>query len=339
MESHKNRNKTIRCGVCNRSIRSDNLKRHVRTHRDILDMSEEEVREELRTRNEVFVKREEQRQKVIEIAHQENIPIDHCNDIVQPTTSTVDTEGLEVNMLQDNQDYIEKIELGKQINIIIGKGAVKEESLSRTRKEALDLYRKQIPIRNMEQVELRLWQHHLMSLIAIPTEREVIWIQGVRGNEGKTWFQDYLSSFYGHARVVRLDLKMKTANVLHALTKRPLSTTDIFLFNEPRAINHESCNYSILESIKDGTAVTSKYNNDIVNFKVPNAVVVFSNKIPTMKQLSKDRWRIFRITKDGLKRCDGRIWERQKEKQPCHSNFGRDEKCGNDNYYGDYSDG
>ena len=181
----------------------------------------------------------------------------------------------------------------------------------------------------------RSWQRHLMSLIDTPTEREVIWIQGVRGNEGKTWFQDYLASFYGHARVVRLDLKMKTANVLHALTKRPLSTTDIFLFNEPRAINHESCNYSILESIKDGTAVTSKSNNDIVTFKVPNVVVVFSNSIPTMKQLSKDRWRIFRITKDGLKRCDGRIWERQKEKQPCYSNFGRDEKCDNDDYYDD----
>ena len=88
-----------------------------------------------------------------------------------------------------------------------------------------------------------------MNMIATPTEREVIWVQGIKGNEGKSWFQDYLTSFYGHARVLRLYLKMKTANVLHVLTKRPLSSTDIFLFNEPRAINYESCNYRILESL------------------------------------------------------------------------------------------
>ena len=67
-------------------------------------------------------------------------------------------------------------------------------------------------------------------------------------------------TFHGYSRVVRLDWKMKTANVLHVLTKQPLSTKDIFLFNEPRATSHESCNYSILESIKDGTAISSKYN-------------------------------------------------------------------------------
>ena len=69
---------------------------------------------------------------------------------------------------------------------------------------------------------------------------------------------------------------MKASNVLRALTKQPFSSTDIFLFNEPRAKNHEACNYSILESIKDGIAVASKYNNDIVHFKAPNIVVVFS---------------------------------------------------------------
>ena len=297
----KDRHKKVRCTVCDSYIRSDNLKRHARIHKDILNMSEDDAREELRARHAAHIKRDEQRQKVIEIARQEDIPIDQvlCND-------------LEEDMLQDNKDYLNKIELGKRINIIIEKGVVKEESLSRTRKEALDLYRKQIPIRNMEQVDLRAWQEQLMDAAAKPTEREVIWIQGVRGNEGKTWFQNYLASFYGHARVVRLNLKMKTANVLHALTKRPLSTTDIFLFNEPRAVNNEACNYSILESIKDGTAVSSKYNNDIVTFKVPNVVIVFSNCIPQMNQLSRDRWCIFRITKAGLKRCDGRIWEQQK---------------------------
>ena len=110
---------------------------------------------------------------------------------------------------------------------------------------------------------------------------------------------------------MRLDLKMKTGNVLHVLTKRPLSTTDIFLFNEPRAVNHESCNYSILESIKDGTAVSSKYNNDVMRFKIPNIVVVFSNHMPNTRELSKHRWKIFRIVMAGLKDITTDVWKAQ----------------------------
>ena len=152
-----------------------------------------------------------------------------------------------------------------------------------------------------------------MNIIATPTEREVIWVQGIKGNEGKSWFQDYLTSFCGHPRVVRLDLKMMTANILHVLTKRPLSSTDIFLFNETRAINYESCNYSILESIKDGIAVASKYNGDFLQFKVPNVVIAFSNTQPKMKQLSRDRWHVLRIRKDGLNDITDRLWKIQKE--------------------------
>ena len=132
---------------------------------------------------------------------------------------------------QDNQKYLDNIELGKQVNTVIAKGIVQEESVSKRRKDALDLYRKQRPTRDMLQVELRPWQQELMDIIATPTRREVIWIQGLNGNEGRSWFQDYVASFYGYGRVVYLDLKMKTSNVLHALAKRPLSTIDIFLFN------------------------------------------------------------------------------------------------------------
>ena len=83
---------------------------------------------------------------------------------------------------------------------------------------------------------------------------------------------------------------MKTANVLHVLTKQPLSTKDIFLFSEPRATSHESCNYSILESIKDGTAVSSKYNNDVTRFKIPSVVVVYNSR--RNSTVSKDRYKI-----------------------------------------------
>ena len=318
MESQNDRHGQVECTVCFRMMRSDHLKRHMRKHRDLYSLDENGMREEIKERKRKYEDREERKRLVLEIVQQENAPLECIEVQSSPTKTPLDIETLEEELLQDNQDYLENIELGKQINTIIDKGVVREESLSKHRKDALDLYRKQKPTRDMLQVELRHWQQELMDIIATPTEREVIWVQGIKGNEGKSWFQDYLTSFYGHARVVRLDLKMKTANVLHVLTKRPLSSTNIFLFNEPRAINNEICNYSILESIKDGIAVASKYNGDFIQFKVPNVVVAFSNTQPKMKQLSRDRWRVLRITKNGLNDITDRLWKIQKEaKRPC----------------------
>ena len=311
MKSQKDRHGQVGCTVCFRMMRSDHLKRHMRRHRDLYSLDENGMREEIKERKRKYEDREERKRLVLEIVQQENAPLECIQVQSSPAKTPLDIETLEEELLQDNQDYLENIEVGKQINTIIDKGVVREESLSRHRKDALDLYRKQKPTRDMLQVELRPWQQELMEIIATPTEREVIWVQGIKGNEGKTWFQDYLTSFYGHARVVPLDLKMKTSNVLHVLTKRPLSTTDIFLFNEPRAFNYESCNYSILESIKDGTAVSSKYNNDVMRFKTPNTVVVFSNHMPKTKELSKDRWKIFRIVTNGINDITLNVWKAQ----------------------------
>ena len=134
--------------------------------------------------------------------------------------------------------------------------------------------RKKIPRMDIDSVELRKWQKDLMQLMS-PSRRQIIWVVGRKGNEGKSWFQGYLETFYGYSRVVRLDICNKTSNIFHALSRRPLSTTDIFLFNEPRS--HDTQNYTVLESIKDGCATSTKYGSQVLNFKTPNIVVVLSN--------------------------------------------------------------
>ena len=74
---------------------------------------------------------------------------------------------------------------------------------------------------------------------------------------------------------------------------------DIFLFNDTRASIHP-INYSILEILKDGSAVSVKYNSQIVNFKVPNIVIIFSNHMPDTSKLSEDRWQIYSVSKQEL---------------------------------------
>ena len=77
----------------------------------------------------------------------------------------------------------------------------REGSPSRERKEALDLYRKEQHVRDLTQAELRPWQQKLFEISEVPSEREVIWVIGKDGNEGKSWFQDYLESCFGFNRV------------------------------------------------------------------------------------------------------------------------------------------
>ena len=301
------RNKKVECNVCLQKIRSDTVKRHMKKHRDLYSLDENDIREEIKERKRQYENREERKRLVHDIARQEGAPL----ECIEDQTANPSLDDLEEAMRQDNEKYLENIELGKQVNTIICKGVAQEESLSKQRKDALILYRKQMPTRDMTNVDLRPWQQELMKMIATPTDRQIIWVQGIRGNEGKSWFQDYVASFYGYGRVVQLDLKMKTADVLHALAKRPLSSTDIFLFNEPRAMHIDLRNYGVLEAIKDGIAVSCKYNSDVLHFKIPNIVIVFSNKPPIMAQLSRDRWCVLVIRKSGLQNITDGLRKKQ----------------------------
>ena len=207
----------------------------------------------------------------------------------------------EDDMLKDNQAYIEKIARGKRIFDILNKGIVREGSLSRERKEALHLYHKEHQLRDMSQAKLRPWQEQLFEITKVPSEREVIWVIGKDGNEGKSWFQDYLESCFGFNRVTRLDLRIKHKDICNILKKRPLTSIDIFLFNDARSIPpDENSYYRILENIKDGYATISKYDNDVIKFKRPNIVLVFSNNMPDWGKLSDDRWKPYQIKDNHL---------------------------------------
>ena len=141
-----------------------------------------------------------------------------------------------------------------------------------------------------------------MKYFESSNERQVIWIRGNNGNEGKSWFQKYVQSFFGYHRVFRSDLRIKHVNICNVLKKRTLGTIDIFLFNDSRFVSGEELNlYRILEDIKDGQATTSKYDNDDIRFKTPNTVMIFSNHYPDLKKLSRDHWILLHPNRDELK--------------------------------------
>ena len=297
IDSRKNGNKQVRCLACSRCIRSDNIKRHAKTHNDLLSMTEDEARDELKARHAVKLEREQKRQKIEEIAHKEGLPLPKY--IIE--TSANDDVDLEGDLLKDNELYLERIELGNKIAVILDKGVIREESLTKERKIALDLYRRQRPRFDIVNMNLRPWQEDALKMVETPSERKIIWIMGRRGNEGKTWFQCYMEAYFGFHRVVRVDLRIKHANICQVLKKRSLGSIDIFLFNDARSVSGEEFNlYRILEDIKDGQATTSKYDNDNIRFKTPNTVMIFSNQYPKVQNLSSDRWQIYNANQDGL---------------------------------------
>ena len=236
-------------------------------------------------------------------------------DSVNPSVRDLESE-----ILADNKLLDEKIELGEKISKVLTNTNAKEESLSKKNKEAFNLYQsKKFAINPNDDVKLYPWQQQAIDLMQKPSLREVIWVKGARGNEGKTWFQKYVQSLLGRERVVQLDLKNSIGNIMQILRKLPLSTLDIFMFNDARSGLSETRCYDVLENLKDGCSYASKYSSEIIQFKTPNIVIVFSNADPDMTQLSKDRWKVFYINKDGLSSQEKRLWEsRSSRKRPRH---------------------
>ena len=226
--------------------------------------------------------------------------------------TTIDEKALEIAALKINKEYEEKVELGKALYKILNKGVVQEESFPPEWQRALDLYLKQGHQIDHDTVVLKPWQMELMKHIDNPSDRKILWVQGKKCGEGKTWFQKYVQSLLGRRRVVAggINIHSNSASIAHALSKRPLATTDIFLFNIGKARNREQeVNYSFIEDLKDGNVFASKYDSKELMIKVPNIVMVFSNSTPAVKELARDRWEIFSIENDELvKRQISKSW-------------------------------
>ena len=211
-------------------------------------------------------------------------------------------EALKKCLIKYKQEYEEKITLGENVYMILGEGEVPEDSLPKEMKEALDIYMKQAQELYYNNVELKPWQKELLEYMDHPTQRQIIWIVGKSCGEGKSWFQKYVKSIYGTRKVVSgINLRAKTPSICHVLSKQPLSTADIFLFNIGKAKKKtDAVNYEVLEDLKDGDAFAAKYNSQQLKIRTPNVVMVFSNERPNTDQLALDRWKLLYITDDNL---------------------------------------
>ena len=132
----------------------------------------------------------------------------------------------------------------------------------------------------------------LVAMNDTPSDRDVIWIVGKKGNEGKNVLQKYIIHEYSHWRVIKTKINSTESELAHILSRHQTFRKYIFLFNLSCA--HKEASYGFLESIKDGFVVSEKNNSKNVYIKTPNAVMVFSNIFPDTSGLSKDIWKILK---------------------------------------------
>ena len=206
------------------------------------------------------------------------------------------------SMCSDEKDFQNTLELGRIVSkLLLEHDKLTEHSLSEKRRTALKLYRQyQVPhMSEFENAILKPWQEEVMTFINQSSKREVIWIVGKKGKEGKTFLQDYIKYYHGERRVIATDITGNKKNIAHFLGKCSLVCKDIFLFNHPCSTT-ESVAYDLLEGIKDGRILSHKYNTDQLHFNTPNTVIVFSNHHPNRDALEKDRWRVYEIRSDEL---------------------------------------
>ena len=275
------RNKNVVCEICCRIMRRDTLERHMKQH-------ENGKFEEESFHGSTFS------------ASTTSLESNFSSVSTTRSCKPINEEAVIKTMNMDAEEYERKLQLGEIVYKHAKEYGIPEESLPKEYKEAKDLYVKNKQNIDVENVILRPWQEALLNYIK-PSDREVIWVIGRKGNEGKTWFQEFLASKFGWNRVIcGMDIRMKKSSICHILSKRSLMTTDIFLFDIGKAKTEDDMNYELLEQIKNGRTLAAKFDSKELKFHTPNIFVLFSNEKPDVGQMSKDRWKIFKIKDDDL---------------------------------------
>ena len=211
---------------------------------------------------------------------------------------------LKIEMRKKTDEYKRRLKEGAMIEHILRTCPdTMEEALCLDKRHCLKLYQySQAEGANTDDVTLKPWQKQVMAFVEDPSERTIYWIVGKAGNEGKTFIQKHIYGVYGSRRVIKSELNVRKNDIAYTFSQEALTCKDIFLFNLLRS--DWNATYGILENIKDGYLISSKYRSIDLKIKTPNTVIVFSNTFPDANKLSKDRWSVYEIT------CSGNLVKR-----------------------------
>ena len=128
---------------------------------------------------------------------------------------------LKFELYRENVMCQKNVKIREQTSILLKSDKTPKKLLTKLNKFCLDLFLEQKPTIDVENTELRLWQELLFDIIKHDpmNDYKIMWLIGREGNEGKSWFQFYISSLDGSHRVARFDITNKTADLLHIMSR------------------------------------------------------------------------------------------------------------------------
>lgn len=160
------------------------------------------------------------------------------------------------------------------------------------------------PLKLLDENNLYDFQKIILDIIKDePSDRDIYWFKG-SGNSGKTSFCKLLCAKYGAIMLGGKSADMKNGIVEYKDING--DTPELILINLPRSFNNEYLSFTGIEECKDMCFYSGKYHGGMILGNCPH-IIIMSNKLPDLNELSKDRWNIYDIDlnswimKNGLK--------------------------------------
>ena len=142
------KNKQVACQICFKPIRSDTLKRHMKVHEkyefNIKFQTNEEICKDLVTS---LVDNGLEKIGTQTVANENKDSSNKRRELKRVfdvnSYNSIDVPALRKSIIKDEQQYILKVELGREVYNYINEAKIIQECLFKERVEALDLYIKQ----------------------------------------------------------------------------------------------------------------------------------------------------------------------------------------------------
>ena len=146
------RNKQQQCAICTKWMRSDHLARHmqradhqnhvkipkdVKILKDLLDLPDKQLEEVLQAGHDIQQERDARRQRVVKTVR--NLELSAPEEVQH--SKLIDDSCVRQRLINSNKVYLERLRLGETISNILDEGVIREESLAKEDKQALELYR------------------------------------------------------------------------------------------------------------------------------------------------------------------------------------------------------
>ncbi len=139
-------------------------------------------------------------------------------------------------------------------------------------------------------MDLNEWQREFWQIFYEAQDEDpgnsrwVFWVYSEEGKVGKSWMANYIK----YTQTAFVTENSKTADIKYAYDGEHVVVFDFVR----SSLDH--INYEIIEILKNGRFINTKYESRDFEFYVPR-IVCFANEPPDMTKLSEDRWRIYKI--------------------------------------------